>query len=70
MTTDPFRALSGAATCVQELNNLIGEVRQQTCAELILNERGTGRVLVARTIHLPGPRGKKQFAQGAEIPNK
>jgi two-component system response regulator HydG len=56
-----FGVLIGASQKMQEVYKLITTVSQHHYPVLILGESGTGKELVARSIHLNGPRKDKPF---------
>ena len=53
--------LLGASQKMQGVRELIKKVGPNDCPVLILGESGTGKELVARAIHLAGPRRNKPF---------
>ena len=53
--------LIGESPAMQALKKDIGRVAQLDCTVLILGETGTGKELVARTIHQMSPRADKKF---------
>jgi DNA-binding NtrC family response regulator len=56
-----FGEMIGASTVMQNLFSLIEKVSDQDCPVLILGETGTGKDLIARSIHDSGPRSSKAF---------
>jgi two-component system response regulator HydG len=57
-----FGGLIGMSPRMQRVYKLIQKVSQHKYPVLILGESGTGRELVARSIHFSGPRKNKSFA--------
>jgi DNA-binding NtrC family response regulator len=53
--------LIGESIAMRDLHELIGRVRQTTSPVLLQGETGTGKELVARSIHFGGPRREKAF---------
>ena len=56
-----FGGLIGGSTPMRRLCELIKRVSQSASPVLLLGETGTGKELVARCIHLKGPRHEKTF---------
>ena len=51
----------GESAAVQELKSTLSKVAGLDCTVLLLGETGTGKELVARTIHASSPRNRKRF---------
>ncbi len=58
---DEFPLLVGNCAGMQEMKRLILQVAPTDCNILILGETGTGKELVAKTIHQLSPRSSKRF---------
>src|SRR5688572_21900366 len=56
-----FGPLIGASPPMQKVYDLIGRVARSDAAILITGETGTGKEVVAQTIHAQSRRGKKPF---------
>lgn len=51
----------GASAGMRDVLAMVRSVAQSRCAVLIAGERGTGREMIARAIHLHGPRRDRSF---------
>jgi DNA-binding NtrC family response regulator len=60
-TSRGVRRIIGQSGKMQALRETISQVAQLDCSILILGETGTGKELVARTIHELSPRADKRF---------
>jgi DNA-binding NtrC family response regulator len=57
----PVEGVFGASPVMRDVLGIVRRVAPSRCAVLILGERGTGREMVARTIHAHGPRQHHPF---------
>lgn len=57
-----FGGLIGLSPSMQSVYKLTYKVSQHDCPVLILGETGTGKEMIARSIHFSGPRKKALFA--------
>lgn len=60
-TRPGYKELIGTSPKMQRVYRLIEKVSQQSYPVLILGQSGTGKELVARSIHFSGPRKNKPF---------
>ena len=60
-TTEGFGSMIGRSAAMEKLYRILSKVAESTHPVLILGESGTGKDLVARTIHARGPNGDKPF---------
>jgi DNA-binding NtrC family response regulator len=60
---DPFRALLGSSTTMRRLVETLREVAQTDSTMLLTGESGTGKSLVARTVHGASPRMDGPFVE-------
>ena len=55
------RVIFGSSRAMRQVHRLIGKVATQSSNVLVTGESGTGKELVARLVHIGGPRSEKPF---------
>lgn len=57
----PPNGVFGASAAMRDVLAMVRSVSLSRCAVLVVGERGTGREMIARAIHLHGPRRERPF---------
>lgn len=58
---DQAQGVFGASPAMRDVLGIVRRVSQSRCGVLVVGERGTGREMIARAIHLHGPRRDRPF---------
>jgi DNA-binding NtrC family response regulator len=58
---DPLSGIAGASIAMRRLADQVRRLAQHALAVLIVGESGTGKELVARALHMEGPRRSRPF---------